>query len=176
MDTNLITEIADIRAIKKNIEDVIALTDVALKGLKKEASQAIDFKGLADVAKNIEKVTVARKSQKAVLSELEKVELAIKKTDEFTLQNKFKIEELLSKEVNTIAELTAQNKALENVRKNLDFTDKNYEKTQNQIIAKENENIAKIKEFQNVEQQRTSGIGKYEEAIKRALSTDGNYK
>lgn len=176
MDTNLITEIADIQAIKKNIEDVIALTDVALKGLKKEASQAIDFKGLADVAKNIEKVTVARKSQKAVLSELEKVELAIKKTDEFTLQNKFKIEELLSKEVNTIAELTAQNKALENVRKNLDFTDKNYEKTQNQIIAKENENIAKIKEFQNVEQQRTSGIGKYEEAIKRALSTDGNYK
>lgn len=176
MDTNLITEIADIRAIKKNIEDVIALTDVALKGLKKEASQAIDFKGLADVAKNVEKVTAARKSQKAVLSELEKVELAIKKTDEFTLQNKFKIEELLSKEVNTIAELTAQNKALENVRKNLDFTDKNYEKTQNQIIAKENENIAKIKEFQNVEQQRTSGIGKYEEAIKRALSTDGNYK
>lgn len=176
MDTNLITEIADIQAIKKNIEAVIALTDVALKGLKKEASQAIDFKGLADVAKNVEKVTAARKSQKAVLSELEKVELAIKKTDEFTLQNKFKIEELLSKEVNTIAELTAQNKALENVRKNLDFTDKNYEKTQNQIIAKENENIAKIKEFQNVEQQRTSGIGKYEEAIKRALSTDGSYK
>ena len=104
------------------------------------------------------------------------MELAIKKTDEFTLQNKFKIEELLSKEVNTIAELTAQNKALENVRKNLDFTDKNYEKTQAQIIAKENENIAKIKEFQNVEQQRTSGIGKYEEAIKRALSTDGSYK
>src|SRR5574344_1496975 len=176
MDTNLITEIADIQAIKKNIEAVIALTDVALKGLKKEASQAIDFKGLADVAKNVEKVTAARKSQKEVLSELEKVELAIKKTDEFTLQNKFKIEELLSKEVNTIAELTAQNKALENVRKNLDFTDKNYEKTQNQIIAKENENIAKIKEFQNVEQQRTSGIGKYEEAIKRALSTDGSYK
>ena len=176
MDTNLITEIADIQAIKKNIEAVIALTDVALKGLKKEASQAIDFKGLTDVAKNVEKVTAARKTQKAVLSELEKVELAIKKTDEFTLQNKFKIEELLSKEVNTIAELTAQNKALENVRKNLDFTDKNYEKTQNQIIAKENENIAKIKEFQNVEQQRTSGIGKYEEAIKRALSTDGNYK
>lgn len=176
MDTNLITEIADIQAIKKNIEAVIALTDVALKGLKKEAAQAIDFKDLADVAKNVEKVTAARKSQKQVLSELEKVELAIKKTDEFTLQNKFKIEELLSKEVNTIAELTAQNKALENVRKNLDFTDKNYEKTQNQIIAKENENIAKIKEFQNVEQQRTSGIGKYEEAIKRALSTDGNYK
>ena len=92
MDTNLITEIADIQAIKKNLEAVIALTDVALKGLKKEASQAIDFKGLADVAKNVEKVTVARKSQKAVLSELEKVELAIKKTDEFTLQNKFKIE------------------------------------------------------------------------------------
>src|SRR5574344_380269 len=176
MDTNLITEIADIQAIKKNIEAVIALTDVALKGLKKEASQAIDFKGLTDVAKNVEKVTAARKSQKEVLSELEKVELAIKKTDEFTLQNKFKIEELLSKEVNTIAELTAQNKALENVRKNLDFTDKNYEKTQAQIIAKENENIAKIKEFQNVEQQRTSGIGKYEEAIKRALSTDGSYK
>ena len=176
MDTNLITEIADIQAIKKNIEAVIALTDTALKGLKKEASQSIDFKGLAEVAKNVEKVTAARKSQKAVLSELEKVELAIKKTDEFTLQNKFKIEELLSKEVNTIAELTAQNKALENVRKNLDFTDKNYEKTQSQIIAKENENIAKIKEFQTVEQQRTSGIGKYEEAIKRALSTDGNYK
>ena len=176
MDTNLITEIADIQAIKKNIEAVIALTDTALKGLKKEASQSIDFKGLAEVAKNVEKVTAARKSQKAVLSELEKVELAIKKTDEFTLQNKFKIEELLSKEVNTIAELTAQNKALENVRKNLDFTDKNYEKTQSQIIAKENENIAKIKEFQTVEQQRTSGIGKYEEAIKSALSTDGNYK
>ena len=176
MDTNLITEIADIQAIKKNIEAVIALTDVALKGLKKEASQAIDFKDLTNVAKNVEKVTAARKSQKQALSELEKVELAIKKTDEFTLQNKFKIEELLSKEVNTIAELTAQNKALENVRKNLDFTDKNYEKTQNQIIAKENENIAKIKEFQNVEQQRTSGIGKYEEAIKRALNTDGNYK
>lgn len=176
MDTNLITEIADIQAIKKNIEAVIALTDVALKGLKKEASQAIDFKDLTNVAKNVEKVTAARKSQKQVISELEKVELAIKKTDEFTLQNKFKIEELLSKEVNTIAELTAQNKALENVRKNLDFTDKNYEKTQNQIIAKENENIAKIKEFQNVEQQRTSGIGKYEEAIKNALNTDGNYK
>ena len=110
----------------------------------------------------------------------EKEELKIKQEQmgQEKLQNELaeKLNNLLNSESNTISALNEENKKLEKLKQQLNIRDEEQLKKITEINEKINTNTALIKKQNTEEQNRTSGIGKYKEAIEAVIKSEGNYK
>lgn len=179
MDNSQINEFFDLAAYEQQAQQLLKACETTARQLKEnftKVSGGLGAEALTAYRDGVEKVSKTAATAKAAVSEYSK---AIEKHNKVLNEQKVtddQITQALELEANTIAELTAKNRVLESVRKNLNINDAKYAETQKKLIDAQNKNIEKIKEFQNVEQKRVSGIGKYEEAIRNALHGEGNYR
>lgn len=218
MENNLITEIFDVEAIRKQISDLENLSGKLMQSIKGQVEEAkrvqkeaSSSSGVNDTEKAIDKLSkstaklansndLLTKSQKELnnlkeraafleseegkaltnLINKEKEELKIKQEQmgQEKLQNELaeKLNNLLNSESNTISALNEENKKLEKLKQQLNIRDEEQLKKITEINEKINTNTALIKKQNTEEQNRTSGIGKYKEAIEAVIKSEGNYK
>lgn len=178
-DNTQINDFFDLAAFAEQARIVVdesAKTAEKMRAQFAEVAKGLNADGLNQYAAAAEKLQKTQKQAKQVLSDYEKAQERLTKSQGDYNRDLERLEELLQADAKSTAAMAAQNKALEQIRKNLNTTDKNYAATVQKIIDKQNANIKVMKEFQNVEQKRTSGIGKYKEAIEAALNTTGGYR
>ena len=218
MENNLITEIFDVEAIRKQISDLENLSGKLMQSIKGQVEEAkrvqkeaSSSSGVNDTEKAIDKLSkstaklansndLLTKSQKELnnlkeraafleseegkaltnLINKEKEELKIKQEQmgQEKLQNELaeKLNNLLNSESNTISALNEENKKLEKLKQQLNIRDEEQLKKITEINEKINTNTALIKKQNTEEQNRTSGVGKYKEAIEAVIKSEGNYK
>ena len=178
MDNSLITQIADIEAIKKNLQAVVDLATKTAENLGKTFKNSVDlnFSDAEKGAKALENLTNTVKKGKQQLSDYSKAQENLAKAQANTGIASEKITETIAMQAKSVAELTAKNKVLEAIKKNLNRADSDYLSNIAKINEAQNDNNQAIAETNNLEQKRTSGIGKYEEAIRNALGSNDNYK
>lgn len=178
-DNTQINDFFDLAAFAEQARIVVdesAKTAEKMRAQFAEVAKGLNADGLNQYAAAAEKLQKTQKQAKQVLSDYEKAQERLTKSQGDYNRDLERLDELLQAEAKSTAAMAAQNKALEQIRKNLNTTDKNYAATVQKIIDKQNANIKVMKEFQNVEQKRTSGIGKYKEAIEAALKSTGGYR
>lgn len=178
-DNTQINDFFDLAAFAEQARIVVdesAKTAEKMRAQFAEVAKGLNADGLNQYAAAAEKLQKTQKSAKQVLSDYEKAQERLTKSQGDYNRDLERLDALLQAEAKSTAAMAAQNKALEQIRKNLNTTDKNYASTVQKIIDKQNANIKVMKEFQNVEQKRTSGIGKYKEAIEAAMNTTGGYR
>lgn len=178
-DNTQINDFFDLAAFAEQARIVVdesAKTAEKMRAQFAEVAKGLNADGLNQYAAAAEKLQKTQRSAKQVLSDYEKAQERLTKSQGDYNRDLERLDELLQAEAKSTAAMAAQNKALEQIRKNLNTTDKNYAATVQKIIDKQNANIKVMKEFQNVEQKRTSGIGKYKEAIEAAMNTTGGYR
>ena len=178
MDNSLISQIADIEAIKKNLQAVVDLATKTAENLGKTFKNSVDlnFSDAEKGAKALENLTNTVKKGKQQLSDYSKAQENLAKAQANAGIASEKITETIAMQAKSVAELTAKNKVLEAIKKNLNSTDSDYLSNIAKINEAQNANNQAIAETNNLEQKRTSGIGKYEEAIRNALGSNDNYK
>ncbi len=178
MDNSLINQIADIEAIKKNLQAVVDLATKTAENLGKTFKNSVDlnFSDAEKGAKALENLTNTVKKGKQQLSDYSKAQENLAKAQANAGIASEKIAETIAMQAKSVAELTAKNKVLEAIKKNLNNTDSDYLSNIAKINEAQNANNQAIAETNNLEQKRTSGIGKYEEAIRNALGSTDNYK
>lgn len=176
MENSLINQIADIEAIKANLEQVVKASQATVTAVETTFKNAkLTFSETKNISNTLEQTANSLKNVKTQISDYEKAQQALaKQTIQVGVAHE-RINEVINREAKSIAELTAQNKVLESIRKHMNINDVEYANNQQKIIDAQNKNIEKIKEFQTAENQRISGIGKYEEAIRNALNIEGEY-
>lgn len=176
MENSLINQIADIEAIKSNLEQVVKASQATVTAVEATFKNAkLTFSETKNISNTLEKTANSLKNVKTQISDYEKAQQALEKQTIQVGVAHDQIDEVIKREAKSIAELTAQNKVLESIRKHMNINDVEYASNQQKIIDAQNKNIEKIKEFQTAENQRISGIGKYEEAIRNALNIEGEY-
>lgn len=178
-DNTQINDFFDLAAFAEQAQIIVnesAKTAKLMREQFAEVGKGLNVDGLSQYAAAAEKLQKTQRSAKQVLSDYEKAQEKLTKSQGDYNRDLERLDELLQAEAKSTAAMAAQNKALEQIRKNLNTTDKDYAATVQKIIDKQNANIKVMKEFQNVEQKRTSGIGKYKEAIEAALNTTGGYR
>ena len=178
-DNTQINDFFDLAAFAEQAQIVVnesAKTAEKMRAQFSEVAKGLNADGLNQYAAAAEKLQKTQRAAKQVLSDYEKAQERLTKSQGDYNRDLERLDELLHAEAKSTAAMAAQNKALEQIRKNLNTTDKNYAATVQKIIDKQNANIKVMKEFQNVEQKRTSGIGKYKEAIEAALKSTGGYR
>lgn len=178
-DNTQINDFFDLAAFAEQAQIIVnesAKTAEKMRSQFAEVGKGLNAEGLQKYAAAAEKLQTTQRAAKQVLSDYEKAQARLTKSQGDYNRDLERLDELLKAEAKSTAAMAAQNKALEQIRKNLNTTDKNYAATVQKIIDKQNANIKVMKEFQNVEQKRTSGIGKYKEAIEEAMKTTGGYR
>lgn len=178
-DNTQINDFFDLAAFAEQAQIIVnesAKTAKIMREQFAEVGKGLNADGLNQYAAAAEKLQRTQKAAKQVISDFEKAQERLTKSQGDYNRDLERLDELLKAEAQSTAAMAAQNKALEQIRKNLNTTDKDYAATVQKIIDKQNANIKVMKEFQNVEQKRTSGIGKYKEAIEEALQSTGNYR
>lgn len=178
-DNTQINDFFDLAAFAEQAQIIVnesAKTAKLMREQFAEVGKGLNADGLQKYAAAAEKLQTTQRAAKQVLSDYEKAQERLTKSQGDYNRDLERLDELLKAEAQSTAAMAAQNKALEQIRKNLNTTDKDYAATVQKIIDKQNANIKVMKEFQNVEQKRTSGIGKYKEAIEEALQSTGNYR
>lgn len=178
-DKTQINEFFDLAAFAEQAQIIVnesAKTAKLMREQFAEVGNGLNVDGLNQYAAAAAKLQQTQKAAKQVISDFEKAQERLTKSQGDYNRDLERLDELLQAEAQSTAAMAAQNKALEQIRKNLNTTDKDYASTVQKIIDKQNANIKVMKEFQNVEQKRTSGIGKYKEAIEEALQSTGNYR
>lgn len=178
-DNTQINDFFDLAAFAEQARIVVdesAKTAEKMRAQFSEVAKGLNADGLNQYAAAAEKLQKTQRAAKQVLSDYEKAQERLTKSQGDYNRDLERLDELLQAEAKSTAAMAAQNKALEQIRKNLNTTDKNYAATVQKIIDKQNANIKVMKEFQNVEQKRTSGIGKYKEAIEAAMKSTGGYR
>lgn len=178
-DNTQINDFFDLAAFAEQAQIVVnesAKTAKLMRDQFAEVGKVLNADGLQKYAAAAEKLQSTQRAAKQVLSDYEKAQERLTKSQGDYNRDLERLDELLKAEAQSTAAMAAQNKALEQIRKNLNTTDKDYAATVQKIIDKQNANIKVMKEFQNVEQKRTSGIGKYKEAIEAAMNTTGGYR
>ena len=178
-DNTQINDFFDLAAFAEQARIVVdesAKTAEKMRAQFSEVAKGLNADGLNQYAAAAEKLQKTQRAAKQVLSDYEKAQERLTKSQGDYNRDLERLDELLQAEAKSTAAMAAQNKALEQIRKNMNTTDKNYAATVQKIIDKQNANIKVMKEFQNVEQKRTSGIGKYKEAIEAALKSTGGYR
>lgn len=178
-DNTQINDFFDLAAFAEQAQIIVnesAKTAKLMREQFAEVGKGLNADGLNQYAAAAEKLQRTQKAAKQVISDFEKAQERLTKSQGDYNRDLERLDELLKAEAQSTAAMAAQNKALEQIRKNLNTTDKDYAATVQKIIDKQNANIKVMKEFQNVEQKRTSGIGKYKEAIEEALQSTGNYR
>lgn len=178
-DNTQINDFFDLAAFAEQAQIVVnesAKTAEKMRAQFSEVAKGLNADGLNQYAAAAEKLQKTQRAAKQVLSDYEKAQERLTRSQGDYNRDLERLDELLQAEAKSTAAMAAQNKALEQIRKNLNTTDKNYATTVQKIIDKQNANIKVMKEFQNVEQKRTSGIGKYKEAIEAAMKTTGGYR
>ena len=178
-DNTQINDFFDLAAFAEQAQIIVnesAKTAKLMREQFAEVGKGLNADGLQKYAAAAEKLQSTQRAAKQVLSDYEKAQERLTKSQGDYNRDLERLDELLKAEAQSTAAMAAQNKALEQIRKNLNTTDKDYAATVQKIIDKQNANIKVMKEFQNVEQKRTSGIGKYKEAIEEALQSTGNYR
>lgn len=178
-DNTQINDFFDLAAFAEQAQIVVnesAKTAEKMRAQFSEVAKGLNADGLNQYAAAAEKLQKTQRAAKQVLSDYEKAQERLTKSQGDYNRDLERLDELLQAEAKSTAAMAAQNKALEQIRKNLNTTDKNYAATVQKIIDKQNANIKVMKEFQNVEQKRTSGIGKYKEAIEASMNTTGAYR
>lgn len=178
-DNTQINEFFDLAAFAEQAQIIVnesAKTAKLMREQFAEVGKGLNADGLQKYAAAAEKLQTTQRAAKQVLSDYEKAQERLSKSQGDYNRDLERLDELLKAEAQSTAAMAAQNKALEQIRKNLNTTDKDYAATVQRIIDKQNANIKVMREFQNVEQKRTSGIGKYKEAIEEALQSTGNYR
>ena len=178
-DNTQINDFFDLAAFAEQAQIIVnesAKTAKLMREQFADVGKGLNADGLQKYAAAAEKLQTTQRAAKQVLSDYEKAQERLTKSQGDYNRDLERLDELLKAEAQSTAAMAAQNKALEQIRKNLNTTDKDYAATVQKIIDKQNANIKVMKEFQNVEQKRTSGIGKYKEAIEEALQSTGNYR
>lgn len=178
-DNTQINDFFDLAAFAEQAQIIVnesAKTAKLMREQFAEVGKGLNVDGLNQYAAAAEKLQSTQRAAKQVLSDYEKAQERLTRSQGDYNRDLERLDELLKAEAQSTAAMAAQNKALEQIRKNLNTTDKDYAATVQKIIDKQNANIKVMKEFQNVEQKRTSGIGKYKEAIEEAIQSTGNYR
>ena len=178
-DNTQINDFFDLAAFAEQAQIIVnesAKTAKLMREQFAEVGKGLNADGLNQYAAAAEKLQRTQKAAKQVISDFEKAQERLTKSQGDYNRDLERLDELLKAEAQSTAAMAAQNKALEQIRKNLNTTDKDYAATVQKIIDKQNANIKVMKEFQNVEQKRTSGIGKYKEAIEAAMKSTGGYR
>ena len=178
-DNTQINDFFDLAAFAEQAQIIVnesAKTAKLMREQFAEVGKGLNADGLQKYAAAAEKLQSTQRAAKQVLSDYEKAQERLTKSQGDYNRDLERLDELLKAEAQSTAAMAAQNKALEQIRKNLNTTDKDYAATVQKIIDKQNANIKVMKEFQNVEQKRTSGIGKYKEAIEEAMKSTGGYR
>lgn len=178
-DNTQINDFFDLAAFAEQAQTVIsesAKTAAKMQEQFAKVSTGLNAEQLEKYAAAAERLHKTQKQAKQVVSDFEKAQAKLTATQGDYNRDLEHLDALLQAEAKSTAAMAAQNKALEQIRKNLNTTDAKYAETVQRIIDKQNANIKVMKEFQNVEQKRTSGIGKYREAIEAALGATGNYR
>lgn len=178
-DNTQINDFFDLAAFAEQAQIIVnesAKTAKLMREQFSEVGKGLNVDGLNQYAAAAEKLQRTQKAAKQVISDFEKAQERLTKSQGDYNRDLERLDELLQAEAQSTAAMAAQNKALEQIRKNLNTTDQDYAATVQRIIDKQNANIKVMKEFQNVEQKRTSGIGKYKEAIEAAMNSTGGYR
>lgn len=178
-DNTQINEFFDLAAFAEQAQIIVNESAKTAKIMREQFAdfgKGLNADGLQKYAAAAEKLQTTQRAAKKVLSDYEKAQERLSKSQGDYNRDLERLDELLKAEAQSTAAMAAQNKVLEQIRKNLNTTDKDYAATVQRIIDKQNANIKVMREFQNVEQKRTSGIGKYKEAIEEALQSTGNYR
>ena len=178
-DNTQINDFFDLAAFAEQAQTVISESAKTAAKMQEQFAKvstglnADELKKYADAAERLHKT---QKQAKQVMSDYEKAQAKLTATQGDYNRDLEKLDALLQAEAKSTAAMAAQNKALEQIRKNLNTTDAKYAETVQRIIDKQNANIKAMKEYQNAEQKRTSNIGKYKEAIEAALGATGTYR
>lgn len=178
-DNTQINDFFDLAAFAEQAQTVISESAKTAAKMQEQFAKvstglnADELKKYADAAERLHKT---QKQAKQAVSDYEKAQAKLTASQGDYNRDLEKLDTLLQAEAKSTAAMAAQNKALEQIRKNLNTTDAKYAETVQKIIDKQNANIKVMKEYQNVEQKRTSNIGKYKEAIEAALGATGNYR
>lgn len=178
-DNTQINDFFDLAAFAEQAQIIVTESAKTAKLMREqfaEVGKGLNIDGLSQYAAAAEKLQKTQRAAKQVLSDYEKAQEKLTKSQGDYNRDLERLDGLLQAEAKSTAAMAAQNKALEQIRKNLNTTDERYAATVQKIIDKQNANIKVMKEFQNIEQKRTSGIGKYREAIEAALGATGNYR
>ena len=178
-DGSLIDQFFDLQALINQQNEILKKNAEFAKTMKSSFSDTLkgqDVSGLQSISKEIAKVVTTTTKAKAAVTDYEKAQANLAKQIAQNNVAKQELNNILQIEAKSINELQAQNKLLEAVRKNLNSSDKDYAANQQRIIAAQDKNNAKIKEYQTLENQRISGIGKYKQAIEEAMAGDGSYR
>jgi len=172
-DGSLIDQFFDLQALINQQNEILKKNAEFAKTMKSSFSDTLkgqDVSGLQSISKEIAKVVTTTTKAKAAVTDYEKAQANLAKQIAQNNVAKQELNNILQIEAKSINELQAQNKLLEAVRKNLNSSDKDYAANQQRIIAAQDKNNAKIKEYQTLENQRISGIGKYKQAIEEAMA------
>lgn len=178
-DGSLIDQFFDLQALINQQNEILKKNAEFAKTMKSSFSDTLkgqDVSGLQSISKEIAKVVTTTTKAKAAVTDYEKAQANLAKQIAQNNVAKQELNKILDNELYSTNELIAQNKLLEAVRRNLNSSDKDYEANQRRIIAAQDKNNAKIKEYQTLENQRISGIGKYKQAIEEAMAGEGNYR
>lgn len=178
-DNTQINDFFDLAAFAEQAQIIINESAKTAEKMREQFAKVgggLNAEGLERYAAAAEKLQKTQRQAKQVISDFEKAHNKLTQSQGDYNRDLEQLDSLLQAEAKSTAAMAAQNKALEQIRKNLNTTDAKYAETVQKIIDKQNANIKVMKEFQNVEQRRTSGIGKYREAIEAALGATGNYR
>ena len=179
VDNTQINDFFDLAAFAEQAQIIVNESAKTAEKMREQFAKVgggLNAEGLERYAAAAEKLQKTQRQAKQVISDFEKAQNKLTQSQGDYNRDLERLDELLKADAQSTAAMAAQNKALEQIRKNLNTTDAKYAETVQKIIDKQNANIKVMKEFQNVEQKRTSGIGKYREAIEAALGATGNYR
>ena len=178
-DNTQINDFFDLAAFAEQAQIVVnecSKTAAKMQEAFKAVRPNLNSEGLNEFAKAAAKVQEAQTKAKQVMTDFEKAQQKLIKSQGDYNRDLERLDELLKADAQSTAAMAAQNKALEQIRRNLSRTDENYAATVQKIIDKQNANVKAMRDFQTEEQKRTANIGKYKEAIEEAMNASGNYR
>ena len=178
-DNTQINDFFDLAAFAEQAQIVVtecSKTAAKMQEAFKAVRPNLNAEGLNQFAAAAAKVQEAQTKAKQVMTDFEKAQQKLIKSQGDYNRDLERLDELLKADAQSTAAMAAQNKALEQIRRNLSRTDENYAATVQKIIEKQNANVKAMRDFQTEEQKRTANIGKYKEAIEEAMNASGNYR
>ncbi|MBQ2452808.1 MAG: hypothetical protein II276_05025, partial [Bacteroidales bacterium] len=128
-DNTQINDFFDLAAFAEQARIVVdesAKTAEKMRAQFSEVAKGLNADGLNQYAAAAEKLQKTQRAAKQVLSDYEKAQERLTKSQGDYNRDLERLDELLQAEAKSTAAMAAQNKALEQIRKNLNTTDKNY--------------------------------------------------
>ena len=131
MENSLINQIADIEAIKANLEQVVKASQATVTAVEATFKNAkLTFSETKNISNTLEQTANSLKNVKTQISDYEKAQQSLaKQTIQVGVAHN-QIDAVLQNEAKSIAELTAQNKVLESIRKHMNINDVEYANNQ----------------------------------------------